>query len=124
MESLHIKRTKYTLGVAFAADKGLLELDGSSYPENAFEFFEPLKQWLHCYLTENTQLEVTVNLKLNYLNTSSSKCLYDILERLGKNRERGGKLQINWYYQKDDDMLEAGQELMDDTAVDMTFIAY
>lgn len=124
MEDLHIKRTKYTLGVSFTTEKGLLELDGSSYPENAFEYFEPLRQWLHRYLIESVPPEITANLKINYLNTSSSKCIYDILERLGKYREGGGKLQINWYYQRDDDMLEAGKELMDDAAVDMTFIAY
>jgi hypothetical protein len=124
MENLYFKKTKYTVGVNFSAEKGLLEMDGASYPENAFEFYAPLMSWLTQYVKESTPPEIMVNLRINYLNTSSSKCMYDFLELLGTYREGGGKLKINWYYQHDDDMLEAGRELMDDTAVDMTFIAY
>ena len=126
MEDLLIKKTKYTVGVSFMArSRGLLEIEGASYPENAFEFFEPLKSWLDHYLNVINPPEITANLRINYLNTSSSKCFYDILELLGKYQKGGGALKINWYYQSDDDdMLETGKELMDDAGVGMEFIPY
>jgi len=125
MENLQIQKTKYTVGVNFMIRSGLLEMEGASYPENAFEFFEPLKNWLEHYLNVINPPEITVNLRINYLNTSSSKCFYDILELLGKYQKAGGALQINWHYQTDDeDMLETGKELMADAEVEMNLIPY
>ncbi len=46
MDNLIIEKTKNTLGVNFIAETGVLELTGSSFPENASEFFTPLVDWL------------------------------------------------------------------------------
>lgn len=124
MENLQIKKTKYTVGVQFDMDKGILEMNGASYPENAFEFFDPLIKWVREFISE-TKNPIVLNIKVNYLNTSSSKCIYDLLEILGKFKRDGGNLQINWHYESDDDdIMEAGKEFADDAELVFNLISY
>ena len=47
MDNLLITKTKSTLGVDFSVQGGLLNIEGSSYPENTRDFFEPLIAWIN-----------------------------------------------------------------------------
>jgi tagatose-1,6-bisphosphate aldolase len=53
-----------------------------------------------------------LHIQLEYFNTSSSKCLLDILKKLQIVSQNGGsKVKVVWYYEEDDeDMLEAGED--------------
>ena len=57
---------------------------------------------------ENTTIEI----RLEYFNTSSSNCLLDVFKKAEKLQK--GKLsnvKVNWFYEtEDDDMLEAGED--------------
>ncbi|URW78551.1 DUF1987 domain-containing protein [Xiashengella succiniciproducens] len=88
----------------------MIEIKGRSIPENSVEFYKPLIDWLDKY--GNVPLEVTnVNIQLEYFNTSSSKCILDIFKKLELIYKKGSKVQINWYYEEDDeDMFEAGED--------------
>ena len=124
MENLNITKTKYTLEINFDADKGILEMSGSSYPENAYEFFQPIYNWLKTYLS-NVNKAIILNIKLDYLNTSSTKCILDVLEIVENYQEKGIETQINWFYEEDDeDMLETGEEFAEDMALPFNFISY
>ena len=93
-----------------------LELSGRSIPENSIAFYQPLMDWVevHCGNGEN-QLEI--NIRLEYFNTSSSKCLMDLLKRV---EAKGCPARVNWYYEEDDeDMLEAGEDY--DAIIDLPF---
>lgn len=119
MERLEIKRTKYTFGINFDADSGHLLIEGSSYPENAIAFFQPIHDWLKTYI-HDVGRPLQVDLKIEYLNTSSSKCILDFLETLNQFHHRNGFVTVKWYYEKDDDdMLETGEEFGED--VDFPF---
>jgi hypothetical protein len=53
--------------------------------------------------------ETEINIKLEYFNTSSSKCILDVFKKL--ETLANTKMTINWYYEEDDeDMLEAGED--------------
>ena len=68
----------------------------------------------HCGTT-NEQLEI--NIRLEYFNTSSSKCLMDLLKRVEASECAA---RVNWYYEDDDeDMLEAGEDY--DAIIDLPF---
>ncbi len=122
MEHLQIARSKDTLGVDFNPETGVLALEGSSYPENPIDFFDPLTDWFTRY-TENIHGSLTVKITIDYLNTSSSKCLLDFLEMLDEYHQSGGAITLNWYYEEDDeDMQEAGEELCEDLALPYTLI--
>ena len=116
MESIKLEGTPKTPTVEFSAENGVLLLKGRSIPENSIEFYKPLINWIENY-SASAPSETVLNVKLEYFNTSSSKCLLDIFKRL----ERvGNPVTINWYYEEDDeDMLEAGEDY--DAIIDIPF---
>lgn len=109
MENINIEGTAKTPTVIFEPANGLLEIKGRSIPENSTEFFRPLVDALKSFST-NSNGVITVNFKLEYFNTSSSKCILDILKILESIKKTGKTVSLNWYYEEDDeDMLESGE---------------
>ncbi len=122
MENLHIPPRKDTLEVHFDAETGILLLEGASYPENPVESFAPLYAWIKQYI-EEIHRPLTVHVTIHYLNTSSSKCILDLLEMLEEYHQSGGEVTLNWYYEEDDeDMQETGEELCEDLELPYTLI--
>ena len=76
---------------------GLLRMQGDSYPENSFEFFGPIIEWLERLLKE-TQLPLRLELRLVYMNTSSVKAMMDIFDLLEEVYAQGRQVSVNWYY--------------------------
>ena len=110
MEALLIEGTQKTPSVTFEPAKGVLEIKGRSIPENSIEFYKPLVDWLEDYSAEPTG-QTVVNVHLEYFNTSSSKCILDVFKKLEAIHKSSNQVQINWYYEEDDeDMLEAGED--------------
>jgi hypothetical protein len=87
--------------VNFNSETGVCELIGESYMEEAYKFYTPLLKWLKKYTLELNKA-VTLNLKLTYFNTNSSRLLLDLLDILKKSQEAGNEVEINWYYEEDD----------------------
>lgn len=124
MDNLKIEKTKYTMEIDFNKDTGILEMAGSSYPENALDFFGPILNWIKAYISE-IEKAMVLNIRLNYLNTSSTKCILDIFETLEQYYKAGGDVKINWYYAEDDeDIMETGEELGEDFDFPIGFISY
>jgi hypothetical protein len=111
MERIHINKTKVSPEVILDPNTGYVEICGESYPENSLNFYRPVVDWLK--KTVEDKREIEFNFKLDYFNTSSSKCILDILGILEKYNQEGGKVIVNWYY-NDDDMLEAGEDFLSD----------
>lgn len=111
MEPITIEGTPKTPTVKFDADKGVVEIKGRSIPENSIEFYKPLVEWLDEY-AKKPKDETTVNVQLEYFNTSSSKCILDVFKKLESiHKAQQNEVLINWYYEEDDeDMLEAGED--------------
>ena len=66
-----------------------------------------------------------LDFQLDYLNTSSTKCVIDILEKLEEYQKGNGIVEINWYYREDDeDILDTGEELVEDVDLAVNFISY
>ncbi len=121
MENLKIEKTKYTLDIEFNGSTGVLDMSGSSYPENAIDFYKPIISWIETFIAEVGK-PITLNFKLNYLNTSSTKCILDIFEILEEYNE-SNEVTVNWYYEEDDeDILETGEEMGEDIDIPMNFI--
>lgn len=86
---------------------GKLVIAGSSFPENAKEFYDPIIDWIGQLQAQNINMDVV----LEYMNTASAKKLLELLRQLEANLKIAN-LTVNWYYEKDDDDgLEAGQIL-------------
>lgn len=124
MNNLDFTKTKDTLEIHFDAETGILLLKGESYPEDPVVFFAPLYDWIEQYIQEISK-ELTVNIDVNYINTSSSKCLIDFFRLLEEYSQTGGQVKINWYYEEDDeDMQETGEEFFEDLELTYKLIAY
>ena len=123
MDKILIQKTKTSPEVIMDFDKGILEIIGESYPENAVGFYKPVFDWLNSVIGSNVPL--TVNFRLDYFNTSSSKCVIDILDILDKYYANSGKVEVKWYYKEDDDdMLETGEEFSTDIKVPFELRSY
>jgi hypothetical protein len=109
MDPISIIGTPKTPTVTFEAN-GKLEIKGRSIPENSVEFYKPLVDWLEQYLSSPAPL-TEVSIKLEYFNTSSSKCILDVFKKLEAIYKSGNDVVILWHYEEDDeDMLEAGED--------------
>jgi len=110
MESLSIEGTNKTPSVKLDPETGVIEIKGRSIPENSIEFYRPIVEWLDEY-AKNPNKRTTVNVQLEYFNTSSSKCILDIFKKLESLKKARNEVMINWYYEEDDeDMLESGED--------------
>ncbi len=110
MENLHLEGSSKTPTVTFDASKGTLELKGRSIPENSVEFYRPLNEWIDTY-GQTPVAKTSLDVKLEYFNTSSSKCILDLFKKLESISGGNTEVVVNWYFEEDDeDMEEAGQD--------------
>jgi len=110
MEKLVIDGSAKTPSIDFNFETGTLALKGRSIPENSIEFYKPLNDWLDSY-ADSPKENTTVDVRLEYFNTSSSKCILDFFKRLEKVNQGNSAVHVNWYFETDDeDMEEAGED--------------
>lgn len=119
MENINIEGTPKTPEVNFSGSDGQLEISGRSIPENSVEFYNGILSWLDRY-SATPQEKTVMDVKLEYFNTSSSKCILDVFKKLESLNKSGSDVVINWFYEADDeDMLEAGEDY--DAIIDLPF---
>jgi hypothetical protein len=120
VERLLIEGTKSTPTVEFDAGKKQLMIRGESYPENSFQFYTPILQWLDRFFQQESRKgSIVMTLQLSYINTSSSKCLMMILEKLEKARSQNFYVIVNWYYDRENENeLECAEEFQDFVELD------
>ena len=113
MENFFLEGTNKTPQLDFNSNEGRFLIAGRSIPENSIEFYKPLFEWLDNYVSQaksNTILDV----KLEYFNTSSSKCLVEIFRKLETLQQKNDNVLINWFYEEDDeDMQESGEDFQE-----------
>ena len=101
MKPLIIRKTEKTPGVVLNKDTGKFIISQTSWPENAREFYKPIIEWLENYF-KNTPLDETVfQIRITYMNTSSSKQIAKILALLKKYSSQCN-IKIKWFYEKGD----------------------
>lgn len=120
INDLFISGTNKTPEVKLIAKDGVIEISGKSIPENSIEFYQPIYTWLESYF-ESPVAKTEARIILEYFNTSSSKCLLDVLRRLETLKSSGkSDVVVLWHYEADDeDMMEAGQDY--DALVNLPF---
>lgn len=118
MDLMKITATANSPLIDFDRHAGVLRIEGKSFVENAFEFYKPLLATLAEYI-KSPQPSTIVHIKLVYFNTSSSKCILDVLRELERLKP-SSEVKLVWYYEReDDDMLEVGKDYRE--IVDLNF---
>jgi SiaC family regulatory phosphoprotein len=120
MENLTLEPGDKTPGINLNADECVLKIWGRSIPENSVEYYKPVFDWFDEY-AKNSGDKTEMIFQLEYFNTSSSKCILDILRKLKSIEESGkSKVTVKWLYEEDDeDMMEAGDDYQ--TIVNLPF---
>ena len=103
-------------GIAYYPDTNKLELVGRSIPENPELIFRRLEELLTLHFEKNAGLDI--NIQLEYINSGSSKYLYEILKRLTGYGRSGKLVKMKWLYEEDDEgMLELGEHYRDTAGI-------
>ncbi len=109
MDPLQIEPTKKTPSVYINPDAGVMEMKGMSSSENSLSFYKPILDYLDSCIATSKPIN-SVDLSFKYFNTSSAKCILDVLERFADMKDSGMDVNINWHYEKmDEEMLDSGQ---------------
>ncbi|PKH25007.1 Fe-S oxidoreductase [Enterobacterales bacterium CwR94] len=95
-----------------------LALTGESWPENAAAFYRPLQTDLDLWLKDTAGqalAPIELHVSLSYFNSSSTKMLFGLFERLHQDAQAGVEVVMHWYHDEEDDISqEFGEELQDD----------
>jgi len=111
MQNLHIEATKYTPEINLDTN-GTISLVGKSYPENTFEFYAQMMEWVEKYFEEKPA--TVVNIEIIYFNSSSSKLFFDFFDLLEENAS-DNTIEINWIYDEENESAEeAGEDFIED----------
>ena len=110
METFFKEPTSVTPFVLLDAENRLCEIAGRSIPIDADEFYKPILDWFNALAHQNL-VDLTVQIKLEFLNIASSKRLLTLFAHLGQMAEYGTKVTVHWYYSEEDsEMLEVGKD--------------
>jgi len=106
MQDIILKGTKRTPQVKL--EEGTIHFSGRSVPADPAVFYQPVFDWINQYHI-NGLVPTEVVLNFEYINTASTKWIFNILKVLGKADKAHEKLKVTWYYEEgDDDMFDLG----------------
>lgn len=112
MEPVFLAHTKSTPRIILDAGKGEFSITGRSIPADAPLFYAPFDKWVEQFVSLFTGQSVSIDIKLDHLNTGSVRSILTILSRFLKMKERGVEVIINWHYEtEDEDIRDKGEEM-------------
>ena len=109
MNTYIVEPTISTPYIFFDKAGGLLEIKGRSLPDNPKDIFGPLVNTEVAAYIENAATKSTINISLEYFNTSTSMWLFHLFKKLETLVLSGKDVVVNWYYD-DSDILETAEE--------------
>jgi hypothetical protein len=110
IDSLKSDGTIKTPMILFDGETGNFEISGRSIPENSAKFYIPIIEWVDRYLMDPAAI-TSINVRLEYFNTSSLKSLVELFRRFEKLQQLGKEVEIIWHYEEEDeDMKESGED--------------
>ncbi|HVD97021.1 MAG TPA: DUF1987 domain-containing protein [Cytophagaceae bacterium] len=106
MELLEIPiKDPRSMGVKFSP-QGALTLHGVSCDEDPKPLYQKLKDWVKGYKDKPAE-KTEFFIRLKYFNTSSARCILELIQELTPLSKTGKSLVVTWYYENgDEDMLE------------------
>jgi hypothetical protein len=119
MKQMIIEATKNSPMVELNPE-GIMIIQGRSIIEDTISFYNPIIDWVKQCSSKKFTLEV----RLEYMNTSSSKQVFTILKTI-KDNFSVKDVYIKWYYEEDDeDMLDTGKDFESLIRIPIDFYEY
>lgn len=114
MNDFSIPGSQSTPAIQSDWGKGIVSMQGDSYPENSYELFHQVYEWIERFLGEAAH-PLNLELRLLYLNTSSIKAMMDIFDLLEAAYQEGRQVAVNWYYDiRNERVVELAEEFKED----------
>lgn len=86
-------------------------------------FYSPIFKWVDQYIKDPVD-RTTINLKFEYFDSSSSRCLAEIFRKLEVMVQKGKQLNVNWFYEEDDEsMMRTGEDYCELTGIPFKMVA-
>jgi hypothetical protein len=115
MKSLIVPQTGKTPAIEFNTGLGFLIISGRSLSDNPYDFFKPLIELAEEYC-KTPCVRTTIQINLDYFNSSTSKCLFQLLRKFQAAITDNTSVLINWHYDEDDEdtlqIIETYQEYL------------
>ena len=123
MNDFSIPGSQSTPAIQSDWEKGIVSMQGDSYPENSYELFHQVYEWIERFLGEAAH-PLSLELRLLYLNTSSIKAMMDIFDLLEAAYQEGRQVAVNWYYDiRNERVVELAEEFKEDCTFPFEIIA-
>lgn len=120
MSGLQITGTKDAPSITLLPGSGKLEIQGRSFPEDSFAFYEKILEWINKNPGEFSN-GVHVYFFLTYVNSTSAIMLSRMLAKL-KEFAQGKTVKVAWKYYVDDESLEElGYKLSETSGIPFDF---
>jgi hypothetical protein len=124
MLDLHIEKGANTPKIDFLSEEGILQFEGRSIPENPNDFYKPLFQWVQEYF-KLPQKKTTIVIKLEYINSGSSKSLLEFFRIVKEQFAAGNNCLVKWYSEEDDESVqELGEHYQFTLKIPFEFVHY
>ena len=117
--------TYFTPSIDFDAETGECKIEGESYLENTFNFYEELGNWFVAYYASGGG-KIHLQFKLTYFNTSSSRAILDLLMLVKNKKPDSANLRVSWLYPDPDEgeVYIEGEDLESDTGIPFEYVKY
>lgn len=123
LKSFILGKTDDTPEIIFDPSSHKYTISGNSYCEDPIPIYQPLVKWLEEFATYSSQ-KMRVEFKMNYLNTSSTGQVIDLLMKFEEMRMKHS-IHVKWFYQNnDEDLLNMGKVLNSLIDIDFELIEY
>ena len=109
MNDFYIEKTLNTPQVKLLPSEGLLRIEGRSIPEDPVEFYSGIIEKVEEYFL-NPKVLTRLEIKLEYINSGSSKYLLELLRAVKHHYDQGKDCLVTWFYESEDESIqELGQ---------------
>ena len=113
LEVIERAATQTTPEIQGCPEQGLLRMKGDSYPENSFELYGPILEWIEAALIQGKPL--LLELRVAYMNTSSVKAMMDIFDLMEEAHQKGQAVSVRWFYDpRNERVIEMVEEFKED----------
>ncbi len=124
MEIIRIERTNNTPSILIDEANMHCKIEGSSFPEDAFEVYQHILDWIQRIKNKDTGKKLVIEFDFDFLNSISHKKVWQIVNDLKEMYNENRDVLVKWYYdENDEDIMEAGEDLSELINVPFELIA-
>ena len=103
------------------ASQGFVSICGTSWPEDAVSFYQPVHQWIEEYF-KNPKEVTDIEFGFTYINTASSKQIAKLMSVINECKNTN-KINVKWIYERDDnEMKKIGCKYAELLNIDFHFV--